>query len=98
MKLIFGTTSYLPFQPRMLLGNINFFSIPYVIYDLAIIGIILGFFIEKFFLRKIYFRDEIVVVLVTYGLFLIFEDAMKLIFGTTSYLPYQPRMLSLIHI
>ncbi len=23
MKLIFGTTSYLPYQPRMLLGNIN---------------------------------------------------------------------------
>ena len=39
MKLIFGTTSYLPYQPRMLLGNINVFSIPYVIYDLAIIGI-----------------------------------------------------------
>ena len=58
-----------------------------------VIGIILGVLIEKFFLRKIYFRDEIVVVLVTYGLFLIFEDVMKLIFGTTSYLPYQPRML-----
>ena len=39
MKLIFGTTSYLPYQPRMLLGNINVLSIPYVIYDLAIIGI-----------------------------------------------------------
>ena len=58
-----------------------------------VIGVILGVLIEKFFLRKIYFRDEIVVVLVTYGLFLIFEDVMKLIFGTTSYLPYQPRML-----
>jgi branched-chain amino acid transport system permease protein len=57
------------------------------------VGIILSLFIEKFFLKKIYFRDEIVIVLVTYGLFLIFEDAMKLIFGTSSYLPYQPRML-----
>ena len=57
------------------------------------VGIILSLFIEKIFLRKIYFRDEIVIVLVTYGLFLIFEDTMKLIFGTSSYLPYQPRMM-----
>ena len=58
-----------------------------------LIGIILGFFIEKLFLKKVYQRDEIVIVLVTYGLFLIFEDLMKIIFGTSSYLPYQPRML-----
>ena len=43
--------------------------------------------------KKIYHRDEVVIVLVTYGLFLIFEDTMKVLFGTTSYLPYQPRMM-----
>ena len=58
-----------------------------------IIGIILSLFIERIFLRKVYMRDEMVTVLVTYGLFLMFEDVMKLIFGTSSYLPYQPRML-----
>ena len=44
-------------------------------------------------MRKVYDRDEIVIVLVTYGLFLIFEDIMKLIFGTSSYLPFQPRII-----
>ena len=58
-----------------------------------IIGLLLGFLIEKGLLQFIYSRDEIVIVLVTYGLFLVFEDVMKLIFGTSSYLPYQPRML-----
>ena len=48
---------------------LSFFFIPL---SALTIGIILGVFIERFFLRKIYFRDEIVIVLVTYGLFLIF--------------------------
>ena len=69
---------------------LSFFFIPL---SALTIGMILGVLIERFFLRKIYFRDEIVIVLVTYGLFLIFEDVMKLIFGTSSYLPYQPRMM-----
>ena len=60
MKLIFGTTSYLPYQPRMLLGNINVFSIPYVVYDLAIIGIaaymvLFNFIIKYTKIGKLYF-------------------------------------------
>ena len=58
-----------------------------------LVSVILSIFIEKIFLRKVYGRDEIVIVLVTYGLFLIFEDTMKIIFGTSSYLPYQPRIM-----
>ena len=69
---------------------INFLFIPLA--ALAA-GLLLSLFMEKLFLRKIYHRDEIVIVLVTYGLFLIFEDTMKVLFGTTSYLPYQPRMM-----
>ena len=58
-----------------------------------VIAAILSLLIERGLLKFVYHRDEIVVVLVTYGLFLVFEDSMKLIFGTSSYLPYQPRML-----
>ena len=58
-----------------------------------LVAVIISFFIERIFLRKVYDRDEIVIVLVTYGLFLIFEDTMKLIFGTSSYLPFQPRII-----
>tara|TARA_B100001248_G_C27381696_1_gene457282 strand:+ start:894 stop:1796 length:903 start_codon:yes stop_codon:yes gene_type:complete len=69
---------------------INFLFIPLAALTA---GLLLSIFMEKLFLRKIYDRDEIVIVLVTYGLFLIFEDTMKVLFGTTSYLPYQPRMM-----
>ena len=37
MKLLFGTSSYLPYQPRMMLGDISIFGLPYVVYDLLII-------------------------------------------------------------
>ena len=65
----------------------------FIPFSAIFVAIILSFFIERIFLRQVYGRDEIVIVLVTYGLFLIFEDTMKLIFGTSSYLPFQPRML-----
>lgn len=58
-----------------------------------LIALILSLIIERGLLKHVYNRDEIVIVLVTYGLFLIFEDLMKIIFGTSSYLPYQPRMI-----
>ncbi len=75
------------------ISGLDYLAFIFIPFSALTIGIILGVFIEKIFLRKIYFRDEIVIVLVTYGLFLIFEDVMKLIFGTSSYLPFQPRMM-----
>ena len=44
-------------------------------------GIALGLIIERGLLRFIYQRDELVIVLVTYALFLILEDTIKLIWG-----------------
>jgi branched-chain amino acid transport system permease protein len=40
-----------------------------------------------------YGRDEIVMVLVTYAAFLIFEDAIKLVWGVDPYFAYQPYAL-----
>lgn len=74
-------------------SDYDYFAFIFIPLSALIIGILLGVIIERIFLRKIYFRDEIVIVLVTYGLFLIFEDVMKIIFGTSSYLPFQPRMM-----
>ena len=74
-------------------SGLDYLTFLFIPLSSLIIGIILSIFIERIFLKKVYSRDEIVIVLVTYGLFLIFEDIMKLIFGTSSYLPYQPRML-----
>ena len=57
------------------------------------IGVIFGFIIERGLLRLMYDRDEVVMVLVTYAVFLILEDVMKLTWGVESYMPYQPRYL-----
>ncbi|HEX9648768.1 MAG TPA: branched-chain amino acid ABC transporter permease [Alphaproteobacteria bacterium] len=57
------------------------------------VGLVFGVVIERGVLRWMYGRDEIVIVLVTYAVFLILEDLIKLVFGVQSYMPYQPRNL-----
>lgn len=54
------------------------------------VGLVLGLIIERGVLRRIYGRDEVIVVLVTYAVFLILEDGIKLIWGPDSYALYQP--------
>jgi branched-chain amino acid transport system permease protein len=54
------------------------------------IGLVLGLILERGLLRLVYGKDEIVVVLVTYAAFLILEDVVQLIWGTSSYALYQP--------
>ncbi len=53
-------------------------------------GLIMGYALERTLLRKVYGRDEVVVVLVTYALFLILEDVLILIWGTDGKSAYQP--------
>jgi branched-chain amino acid transport system permease protein len=54
------------------------------------IGLVLGLIIERGLLRRVYGKDEVVVVLVTYAAFLILEDVIQLVWGTNSYALYQP--------
>ena len=54
------------------------------------IGAAIGFVLERGILRIVYGRDEIVIVLVTYAVFLILEDVITLIWGPRSYGAYQP--------
>lgn len=54
------------------------------------VGLVVGPLIERGALRWLYDRDEIVIVLATFALFLMLEDVVKLIFGVESYLPWQP--------
>lgn len=54
------------------------------------IGIGMGIVLERGILRLVYGRDEVVVVLVTYAVFLILEDVIVLIWGAQSYGAYQP--------
>jgi branched-chain amino acid transport system permease protein len=54
------------------------------------VGIALGLAIERVILRRMYGHEEILVVLATFGVFLILEDLILLIFGVNPYFAYQP--------
>ena len=58
-----------------------------------VVGLIAGPVIERGLLRFMYGRDEVVLVLVTYALFLILEDFTKLLFGVDPILVSQPYSL-----
>jgi branched-chain amino acid transport system permease protein len=54
------------------------------------IGLVMGLVLERGILRLVYGRDEVVVVLVTYAVFLILEDVIVLVWGPQSKGAYQP--------
>ena len=56
----------------------------------AAVGLVAGLVIERGVLRFMYGRDEVVMVLVTYAIFLILEDVIKLIWGVSPYYAFQP--------
>ena len=53
-------------------------------------GIFTGLLVERGLLRWMYGRDEVVMILVTYGVLLILEDVTKLLWGVDAYFAYQP--------
>ncbi len=55
-----------------------------------LVAVAVGPIMERGLLRLFYKRDEVVLVLVTYALFLILEDATKLIWGVDPYYAYEP--------
>ncbi|HWQ38112.1 MAG TPA: branched-chain amino acid ABC transporter permease [Burkholderiales bacterium] len=55
-----------------------------------LVGLTAGPLIERGLLRFMYGKHEIVLVLVTYAVFLILEDFIKLVWGVDPYLLYQP--------
>lgn len=55
-----------------------------------VLGLIIGIVLERGILRLVYGRDEVIVALVTYAVFLILEDVIILIWGPGSYAAYQP--------
>jgi len=55
-----------------------------------VVGVVCGLLVERGFLRFMYGRDEVLMVLVTYALFLIMEDLAKIIWGTDPYFAFLP--------
>jgi branched-chain amino acid transport system permease protein len=54
------------------------------------VGLVVGPLIERGLLRFTYGRDEVVILLVTYALFLVLEDVVKLVWGVESYYVTEP--------
>lgn len=56
-------------------------------------GLLVGIIVERGLLKFMYGRDEVVMILVTYAILLILEDAIKLVWGVEPYFAYQPYTL-----
>ena len=57
------------------------------------VGIVMGPLLERGLLRIVYGRDEVVLLLVTYAVFLILEDVIKLVWGVESLMVAEPYAL-----
>lgn len=55
-----------------------------------VVGVGFGLLIERGILRWMYGRDEVLMVLVTYAIFLILEDVIKVVWGVNPYFAFQP--------
>jgi branched-chain amino acid transport system permease protein len=64
----------------------------YVLLLLAavVVGVVVGPPLERGLLRRMYGRDEVVLLLVTYAVFLVLEDAIKLVWGVESKVLAEP--------
>jgi branched-chain amino acid transport system permease protein len=58
-----------------------------------IIGVVLGVILERGLLQFLYHRDEHIIVLATFAMFLVLEDVLLLIWGTDPYFAYEPMAL-----
>ncbi|MEF2551679.1 branched-chain amino acid ABC transporter permease [Aurantimonas sp. A2-1-M11] len=57
------------------------------------VAIVVAPLIERGLLRLFYGRDEVLILLVTYAVFLILEDLTKMVFGVDPYYVFEPRNL-----
>jgi len=74
-------------------GFPDWFGFVLIALSAILVGGILGIAIERLILRKMYGHEEVLIVLATFGIFLILEDAILVIFGVNPYFAYQPMAL-----
>jgi branched-chain amino acid transport system permease protein len=58
-----------------------------------VVGLVVGPLLERGLLRLMYGRDEVVLLLITYAVFLILEDVIKLVWGVESLVVAEPYAL-----
>ena len=69
------------------------FSLVAMLLAALAVAIVLTPILERGLLRAFYGRDEVLILLVTYAVFLILEDVAKLIWGVQPYYVFEPRNL-----
>jgi branched-chain amino acid transport system permease protein len=74
-------------------GYNPYWSYPMLLVGALIVGLTFGPIIERLFLRRIYGRAESIQLLLTFSIFLILDDLMKLIWGTKPMFVSEPYML-----
>ena len=75
------------------LGMPPWFSLIAMFISALAVAVVLAPLIERGLLRMFYGRDEVLILLVTYAVFLILEDATKIVFGVDPYYLFEPRNL-----
>ncbi|MEM8796596.1 MAG: branched-chain amino acid ABC transporter permease [Pseudomonadota bacterium] len=70
--------------------NFPFGSYAVMVFAAIAVAIVIGPLLERGLLRHFYGRDHVILVLVTYGVFLILEDVIKLIWGVTPLFASEP--------
>lgn len=65
-------------------------SLPIMLGSAVVVAVVVSPLVERWVLRPFYGRDEVLLVLVTYALFLIMEDVTKLIWGVNPYFASEP--------
>jgi branched-chain amino acid transport system permease protein len=71
-------------------GHAPLVSYALLVASAVLVGLVMGPLLERGVLRFSYGRDEIVLILVTYALFLILEDVIKLVWGVDPYFVSEP--------
>lgn len=71
-----------------------YLTYPALFLSAALVAVVLGPLVERFFLRWTYDKSEALQILVTFALFLIFEDLQKLVFGVQAH--YEDTPLALL--
>ena len=74
-------------------GAVPWLSFGALIGAALVAGLFVGIVVERGLLKFMYGRDEVVMILVTYAILLILEDAIKLVWGVEPYFAYQPYTL-----
>ena len=75
------------------IGLPSWFSLIAMFIAALAVAVVVAPVIERGLLRLFYGKDEVMVLLVTYAVFLMLEDITKLIFGVQPYYVFEPRML-----